>query len=437
MECHTWYGVNLGEMLVDKLLIERKKYPKGEPFNDLYKLCVNTVYGDMVSPFFTVGNVVVGNNITARARALAWCMEKGLHGWQSITDGCAFDLNRVLYPRTKHRITGEMAVNLYADNKSFNYTFTPLVNSHELPVTLNSDEIKLNLVDSKPCLKLRRGSETKQLTYEESLQWVNKAAMRHLQDIFPVIDILHNETCDVYGKKRLGQFEFEVKSFYDSATFHGSANYCLILNNEFKIGMRSYSKRGCKYVVMGDELEMSEDYEKPSLDFLLSLRTPHEIPRGSVSIKERILKIGDYRRNYKTWQDTDVYPGCTVEIPGLLHEFSLSQFTFQTYEQLKSWRREYERLLSNYGQSYEMFFLNDDGSLDYQTMVETVDIAIRAGKKNFFDGLDKRAANKYREYLKHQELDTLNQVRSHLTIRYHGVLITDSQSDDPSTFDGF
>ncbi|MEO0968266.1 MAG: hypothetical protein AAFX80_07980, partial [Cyanobacteria bacterium J06639_18] len=56
------------------------------------------MYGDMVSKYFMTSNPVVGNNITARARCLAWFMEKGLHGWQSITDGCAFELNGVLYP---------------------------------------------------------------------------------------------------------------------------------------------------------------------------------------------------------------------------------------------------------------------------------------------------------------------------------------------------
>jgi hypothetical protein len=41
-------------------------------------------------------------------------MEKGLHGFQTITDGCAFDLNKVLFPREGQRITGENTVKLYA-----------------------------------------------------------------------------------------------------------------------------------------------------------------------------------------------------------------------------------------------------------------------------------------------------------------------------------
>lgn len=438
MECHSWYGINLGELLVTRLLIERKKYPKKTPFNDLYKLCTNTVYGDMVSPFFTVGNVVVGNNITARARALAWCMEKGLHGWQSITDGCAFDLNRVLYPRHDKRITGEMSVGLYADDIYRHHTFLSLVDKNDLSVTPNLVEICLRYIPGitvgiesfVPALKLKIGDTIIELSVDDSLKWVNRVAMEHLQSLFPNLDVLHQVTYDVKGNQRVGQFEFEAKGLYDCATFHGTANYSLTFFDKSYFAMRSYSKRGHKMVMLADELQVVNKGDKPSENFLMALRTPKKVGRGNVYLKERILKVGDFRRNYRVWKDSQVYPGCTVEMPGLLHEFSLSQFTFQTHAQYSSWKREFERLLSKYGQSYEMFFINDDGSLNYQSMIETVDTAIRSGKRNFFDGLDKRTAHSYREYLKHQELDCLNEVRSKLATRYHGEITLIEQLAD-------
>jgi hypothetical protein len=427
-ECHKWYGINLGELLINQLLLERKKHAKKTPFNELYKLCINTTYGDMVSPFFTVGNVVVGNNITARARALAWCMEKGFHGWQSITDGCTFDLNRVLVPRSERAITGEMSVNLYTETDCRHHTFTPLSTGDYLSVTDKVSSIDMEVVqvktDNKTASKGRLILYSKQgkecLSVDASLNWVNINAMHHLQRLFPNLDILHQVTKTVYGNERIGQFEFEVKGFYDTATFHGTANYCLGLNGIYDPKMRSYSKKGHKTIKLTDKLEISDGSEKPSENFLLALQTPKSVGRGHVYLKERILKVGDFRRNYRKWQDTQVYPGCTVELPGLLHEFSLSQFTFITYEQLKSWRKEYTRLLRNYGQSYEMFFLNDDGSLNYQLMIETIDKAIREGKRNLFDGLDKRAANIYRQYLKHEQSECLEHVKHQLGIRYHG-----------------
>jgi hypothetical protein len=161
----------------------------------------------------------------------------------------------------------------------------------------------------------------------------------------------------------------------------------------------------------------------------MALEYPERIGRSHVFIKERILKVGDYRRNYRNWKDTNVYPGCTIENPGLLREFSLSQFTFQTVNQYKSWKREYERFVRLYGQSYEMFFLNADGTLNYQKMVESVDASIRSGKQSFFDGLDKRQVNAYRQYLKHSQLDCLNHTRQQLGKRYHGTGLVNEVDD--------
>jgi hypothetical protein len=96
----------------------------------------------------------------------------------------------------------------------------------------------------------------------------------------------------------------------------------------------------------------------------------------------------------------------------------MSQFTFQTYEQWKSWQCEFERLLNKYGQSYEMFFLNDDGTLNYQVMIEDVDSKIRDGKKNFFHGLDKRATNAYRAQIQHSNYECLTATRDKLAERY-------------------
>ena len=96
--------------MINDLLINRKQAQKRDgkksPLDMLFKLGVNTLYGDMVSKYFAVANTCTGNNITARARLLCWCMEKGLHGWESITDGCAFELTGVLFGKNSN-IDGE------------------------------------------------------------------------------------------------------------------------------------------------------------------------------------------------------------------------------------------------------------------------------------------------------------------------------------------
>jgi len=418
-ECHAWYGVNLGDLLVNKLLIERKKYPKKTPFNDLYKLCINTVYGDMVSPFFTIGNVVVGNNITARARALAWCMEKGLHGWQTITDGCTFDLNRVLLPREDYRITGALVTNLYANDRCDNYCFKSLYSSNELCVTLNSVNIEIVDIEGLQTLKFNLLDKSYTLTHEESMTWVNSVAMKHLQRLFPNLDILHQPNKDVYGTERIGQFYFEAKGFYKQATFHGSANYSLSIDGVHKFAMRSYSKRDVDTVLNCDDLQVIKNNGKPSDNFLLALHTPSAVGRGNVYLRERILKVGDFRKNQRKWENSKVYPGVTITSPSILREFSLSQFTFQNHEQYKSWSQEYNKLLRHYGQSYEMFFTNKDGSLNYRRMIKTVDGAIRGGKMSLLEDVPRHIIKS--EYVKryHQSFSTLQKVAAKLAELYN------------------
>lgn len=59
------------------------------------KLIINTLYGNLVSIYFDMGNPVVANNITASARMGVWMMSKALLTVQSITDGGLFSNNQV------------------------------------------------------------------------------------------------------------------------------------------------------------------------------------------------------------------------------------------------------------------------------------------------------------------------------------------------------
>lgn len=61
------------------------------------KLLINTLYGCLASPYFPIGNTVIANNITARARLGTWMLNKALHTRQSITDGGIYTPNAVPY----------------------------------------------------------------------------------------------------------------------------------------------------------------------------------------------------------------------------------------------------------------------------------------------------------------------------------------------------
>jgi hypothetical protein len=65
-----------------------------------------------------------------------------------------------------------------------------------------------------------------------------------------------------------------------------------------------------------------------------------------------------------------------------------------------------------------MFFVDEEGDLNYQRLVNEVDAAIRAGKMSFLDGVDKRKAHTYRNYQAHPQLPALEVAQSQLGERY-------------------
>lgn len=434
-ECHKWYGITLGEMFITKLLQERNKHKKKTPMNELMKLCINTTYGDMVSPFFGIGNVVVGNNITARARSLAWYMEKGLHGWQTITDGCAFDVNNVLH-HGKVKANGENLVGLHRESsRHMHLVFKPLDNVTEVNLIIDNDQ--------QPGVKIQKSIDIDSideiqicLDSESSQSWVNRAAMEHLQNMFPDVDVLHSHTTDVEGNFRKGQFAFEAKGFYDRAVFHGTANYAFFRQGKLiEVKMRSYSKKPQERMT-GEGLEIDSEEYLPAKSFLTNLSCDSvNVVRQSSYLKASIQKVGDFSRHYDhRYEKSKVFPGMTVKKASLLREFSLAQFTYENIDQYRTWERESEGLRRRYGQSYEMYFLNPEGTLNYQLMVETIDRKISQGLKGFWDGVSRREKNAARQQHAHISLATLENTRAALS-RYYGFVGHPSFEDEDAEID--
>lgn len=94
----AWYGVEL-ENFIGKLVSTRNELKKSKATakQTVLKLFINTTYGVLASPYFDVGNTIVANNITGRARLGAWMLAKALHTRQSITDGGMYSLVEVPY----------------------------------------------------------------------------------------------------------------------------------------------------------------------------------------------------------------------------------------------------------------------------------------------------------------------------------------------------
>jgi hypothetical protein len=375
-ECHAWMSVNLGELLVSRLLVERSKHsksnPNEKPLNELYKLCINTIYGDMVSPFFDIGNVVVGNNITARARAMAWYMEKGLNGFQTITDGCAFELNRVIYP-DKTRLTSETVLTTYIPTDDVHYKIKSIGGVDRIEITSNEDGLGLTIYQSDKLI---------QLGNKDSKEWLEEKITTHLKTIFPSIPVLD-------------KFSFEIKDIYDAAAFHGTANYKFRRELKTEQGkMRSYSKKHSynAYTLTGDELQLVFTEYKPSEEFLENiLLCPLAVNRSYAYIASKILKTGEYKAHYESRRSkSEAFPGCT-------------------------------------GHTYESWFLNEDGTLNFKAMVMRLDTLIRAGEMRFSTSRPTTTQRHLaREYEEHPAFPVLMKCKHQLGVRY-GFLPIDSE----------
>ncbi|NEQ78642.1 MAG: hypothetical protein F6K23_40035, partial [Okeania sp. SIO2C9] len=255
-------------------------------------------------------------------------------------------------------------------------------------------------------LKISQNGETKSLTNKEAKEWIEHKAIEHLKNLFPGLSVVNH-------------YILEVKEIYDSCVFHGSANYLPSIVNTFLIPkMRSYQNKPCEvWDLEGEQLiKVLEDYY-PALEFLTQLlKDPTRVSRGKTYLQSKILKTAQYVKLYSSSHgETKLFPGCNYYEGRLLREATLSQFKFRTFEQWQSWEREFKKLLDETGQTYEQFFLNKDGTLNYKKLSKTLDELIRKGYQRFSES--KKASknrNLHREYSLHPQAIVLSKVKDKL-----------------------
>lgn len=213
-----WVRIDMSP-LMDLLLAERSKYPKEDklgndipenvPMNTFLKLIINTIYGVIASEFFSVpgacvSNVIVGNNITSRARVLAWCMAKGFHSAMSITDGGVFDVNKVLKIK---QTSLDLFARLYKDKFLTN-------NKHSFAEQIPLFKQKIN---HEKALELKKSGEL------DSTAWL------HLKSVFNKLDIF-----------KYDQYRFETKDICTKLVLHSKVDYRLELSD----GTKKFALRG-------------------------------------------------------------------------------------------------------------------------------------------------------------------------------------------------
>lgn len=401
---HQWCDVWLGEFFTDMLRANRVQHDKKSPLNGMFKLLGNTSYGVSVSRFFTTANVIVGNNITARARSAMWMIEKSLNLYGSITDGQVFDVQNVLHRKNGYLHTEKLARlynidkrQIYGDNSGH---IAPLSGIESIDFN-DANEIQ-DLGDSATSEQKARLSQ-----YQQT---INKAALDHVAKVWHKSKMFNgsHRALDTAVKdgvvrytNRSSVFEFEMKRFTKSVVLHGSSNYSFDTLDPYATKMRAYeSKKPHKaFVLENNELTPTSIYDgiSPALMLLGAIeKDPTHVPRLPPYVKAAILKPTAYSANYKSlnradpnpeknkykWCNSHLTPADNILKTGKPNYFSLAQFTYNTYTQYTAWKKATDQLKRKYGESFEIFFSNDDDTIDYEKMIATIDKMICDGVTN-------------------------------------------------------
>lgn len=296
----NWLRVDLNN-LVSILLKERKLHAKGTPLNVFLKLIINTMYGCIASEFFSiknacVSNVIVGNNITARARCLAWCMAKGFHSAMSITDGGVFDINNVLFYRKKslnlleglHRniLTGinrlkfvdkKHLLGCIVDFNSPNF-FNDMVSKFGDESVLKSKivyEIEHKEVyDKRTDLQIIEDVKKRYV-----LDIIDKKSWEHLANIFDI---------DIFNLK---QFSFESKDIYTKLIIHSKVDYYL----EKSTGQYTIAFRGMTKV--WDEIKQKKIVNPEAIKLFEAIE--NDTPYKTELETSELLSLSEYKNAIK------------------------------------------------------------------------------------------------------------------------------------------
>lgn len=402
---YGWIKTSMGDLLLDDLITIRKiaqiEKGKGSLEDNESKLAVNTCYGVMASPYFGVGNVIAANNVTGRARVLVWMMEKGLNAYHSITDGGAFNPNKVVYPKKgRTKLYGhEMACINDRKKKDPHYVQKPLFDTN---VYFSRDD-KNELIMTFETGEIYHGKTV--------LEKINKKAWEHLLFLFPNHPItswrstsltVDEKTKNRVYTNRVGLYEFETKDCYSGGSFHGTANYTLDGGSKDVLKYRSYESEKQYYALDGSDMYESDN---PAQLFLKSMKkNDNRMPIFKPFLKTGLIKLGDYRQRKSYFQKLGLLVGDEYAVTGLLNPFSLSQFTCNDEKQYQTLEKKIAKMKLNDGWTFERFFVSKCGRfIHYKDLVKTVEMMIRDGQTDiqpYLKGKYALTVRAYKEKLK-------------------------------------
>lgn len=276
-----WFAYPIGKF-ISPLLEMRNTYKKKmkdakspvqkEYYNALQngvKLNVNTLYGCFCSPYFPIGNAVVADNITAKARAHAWLSSKGLGFIQSITDGGSYPINSVWY-----LTEGGKKPSLATFSK------IPALRKHRC-------------LKRGPLLEVEHSMSVDNPDREKIMAQLDDAATKHLEKFWAP-----------YKIKMAYKLEHKLENCFSRAAYWGKSNYALqVYNPETAAFDKTVKKiRGQREFFEG---KMTPYYQL--FDYILKDIVKIDFPLKYKSM--RLLSIGDWRQSIEADPEFKTRPG--------------------------------------------------------------------------------------------------------------------------------
>ena len=350
----------------------RNEQPKGsELYNsynaqqEAFKLVGNTLYGVLASPYFDIGNVCIANNITAAARVAVWATATATGAFQSITDGGAFDLNKVRDWVTKPTMD---TLALWRNTKQINKNLRGNLIEKPLNAT-HSWELSPGKTNEHSIVSNGNG-----LSIEaKSGQWdyFDKALLEHVKHFFR--DAEHQISI-------LNLISYEHKDIYKEIIIHSQTNYRFQhISGEYKIKARGHKVKGTPY---------NGDTESSNINLLFDhlKEDPTKIPPYSPQTISQILKCNQANemllsKTDNTLKENNLLAGDTILKRSWLRPISLSMFHWQSDDQYKAWSTKAESLKNRTGYGLEQFFMDEaTQNVNYQRAITIIQARIDAGE---------------------------------------------------------
>lgn len=342
------------------------EYNNKDAMQRALKGVINTVYGVLASPYFSISSPCAANNITAMARGACWMMATASAGIKSITDGTDCKLNYVCFSRihnpSMNTISHLAQPHLLADRTRFRIKRAPLGSQGDPNVkwewTRKGQDVYLTFKGQEHLPK-------------EAVTIIEKLYKEHIFDFFRFCK--HIE--ELEWARRFG---IECKVLGYGYASHGLADYLIgSFNGEGRAEL--IKARGHKLYETHYDPKTEQPMQSPMKTILEDLFKCRPLKAGIQANYTKPCSAGEYLTRM-TLRDHGILPGDTITKSVRPKLITVSEFSFQTLKSRLSWEKYYNYLNRVYGCGLEKPYLDEQGCLKHIDNAKSdIQLRIRQG----------------------------------------------------------